>query len=471
MTSSDEMITALIKAGMDVARLNFSHGDHDFHRTLVNRVRAASTRLGKPVAILQDLQGPKMRTRDMEGDAIVLEDGARTTITTEEILGTAERFATGYAHLPKDVKAGSQILLDDGRVTLEVESVAGTEVHCRVVHGGKLGNRKGINLPGSRTSVDSPTPKDMQDVHFGADVGVDAVALSFVRSPNDVRRLRRELANTKTRPLVIAKIEKPQGVENLEGILDEADGVMVARGDLGVEMAPEKIPITQKQIVKAANKRGKIVIVATQMLESMMERNRPTRAEASDVANAVLDGADLVMLSGETAAGQFPRETVEMMDRIVREAEVSQLARYGITHTSLSTHAAQSYQNALSLSAVRACEELEARSLVVYTTSGRTARLVSDYRPAAPIIAFVHEPAMQRRLAFAWGVRAEIIPQQRDMEGLLKQIDTVLMEKKMVAAAETIVLLTKVPLTHHQRTNTVHVHMVGSLGTIPPRAD
>lgn len=457
-SASDEVLDKLIAAGMDVARLNFSHGDFDFHRGLVNRVRAAAARAKKPVAILQDLQGPKIRTRKMKGGEVELKVGAHTCITTEDIEGTKERFATQYTLLPKDVKPGDDILLDDGKITVRVLSVENdTEILCEVIYGGMLRSNKGINVPNGGLSAASLTEKDIRDVHFGAEVGVDAVALSFVRTGEDIRLLRKELALAKTRPIVIAKIEKQQGVENLDEILDEADGVMVARGDLGVEIPLEHVPIVQKHMIEEGLSRGKTVIVATQMLESMITSQRPTRAEASDVANAVLDGADMVMLSAETAAGEYPVDVVTTMSRIVRHSEESELAYYWRTHEGLETNVGQRVQNAVSLAGVQAAEQLQAKAIVIYTTSGNTARLVSGYRPNLPIIAFVPNAIEQRRLSFSWGVQSAVIPQASDLESLLSRINTTLQSDFGLEENDTVILLTKVPLVHAQRTNTVHV--------------
>lgn len=461
-SDSPEQVESLITSGLDVVRQNFSHGDYDFHRVILNRVRAAAGKLGKPVAIMQDLQGPKIRCGKMEDGEVLLEPGKKTVITTDEILGTAERFPTSYKLLPRDVNPGDPILLDDGNLTLHVIKVTDNEVHCEVVDGGPLRDNKGINLPRSKVSAPSMTPKDIRDAHFGAEVGFDAVALSFVRSRHDVRMLRRELAQAKSRPLIIAKLEKPQAIEQLEGILEEADGVMVARGDLGVEMPPEQVPMIQKTIVEEANRRGKIVIVATQMLESMIHNPRPTRAEASDVANAVLDGADAVMLSGETAVGRNPPGVVAMMDRIIVTAEQSHRARYARTADFIATHGAQDFQNAVSLAGVRATEELGAEAIVVYTTSGNTARLVSDYRPNVPVLALVPDAEQQRRLAFAWGVQTAIVPPPASPEELFVAIDQKVQELQVARPGDTVVVISKVPMTANQRTNSLHLHMVGT---------
>ncbi len=466
-SESPEAIEGLIRAGMDVARLNFSHGDHDFHRTLVNRIRAAASKVGKPVAILQDLQGPKIRAQKMEGGAVFLQEGARTTVTIDDCLGTAERFSTSYQALPKDVGPGELILLDDGNMTLKVLERGERDVLCEVIYGGLLKDKKGINLPNTKVSAPSLTEKDIRDAHFGAEVGVDAVALSFVRTRNDIRMLRRELAQTKSRPLIIAKLEKPQAIDQLEGILEESDGVMVARGDLGVEMPTEKVPTLQKMIVSQANRRGKLVIVATQMLESMITNPRPTRAEASDVANAVLDGADAVMLSAETASGKHPIRVVETMVRIVEEAENSPNAHY-VKMAFLAAQEAQDFQNAVSQAAVRASDELAAEAIVVYSTSGNTARLVSDYRPRVPILALVPSAVEQRRLAFTWGVLADAVDAVQTSDQLLELIDQRLGLRKLAQPGDTVAVLFKQPLQSSQRTNTLLLHVVGSRRTMPP---
>jgi pyruvate kinase len=461
-SDSSETIESLIHSGLDVVRQNFSHGDYDFHRVVLNRVRAAAGKLGKPIAVMQDLQGPKIRTGKMEGGEVQLVAGQRAIITTRETLGTAERFGTTYELLPRDVTAGDPILLDDGNLTLHVEKVTDDEVWCEVVDGGPLRDKKGINLPRSRVSAPSMTEKDIRDAHFGAEVGYDAVALSFVRTRHDVRTLRRELAQAKSRPLVIAKLEKPQAIDQLEGIIEEADGVMVARGDLGVEMPPEQVPMIQKTIIDEANKRGKLVIVATQMLESMINNPRPTRAEASDVANAVLDGADAVMLSGETAVGRNPPGVVDIMSRIIVAAEQSPRARYERTTDFLTTHGAQDFQNAVSLAAVRAADELGAEAIVCFTTSGATARLVSEYRPRIPIVALVPSLEHQRRLGFTWGVQTCVVDHPTTTEDLFVATDEAVAKLGIAQPGETVVVVSKVPMTANQRTNSLHLYMVGT---------
>lgn len=460
-SASEKAIENLVLAGMNVARLNFSHGDHAFYRAIVNRVRSVSARLSVPVGILQDLQGPKMRTGMMKNGSIELVTGARTIITTRNILGKADCFSTQFSSLAREAHAGDLILLDDGKISLRCISIkSDEEIVCEIMHGGILSCNKGINLPGRSLSTPSLTKKDIRDVHFGASAGVDAVALSFVRTVEDILTLRRELAVAKFRPLVIAKLEKQQAIENLSEILNESDGVMVARGDLGVELPPEQVPLIQKKVVAEAIRCGKTVIVATQMLESMTTEPRPTRAEASDVANAVLDGADMLMLSAETATGKFPFGAVKIMDRIIRQVEMGELASYWRTASGLSTDVGQRFQNAVSLAAVRASEQLGASAIAIYTTSGATATLVSDYRPETPIMAFVTSVTEQRRLCFVWGVEAEVLQHPKNTEDLWQEVNWRLIDSGRMQAGEIVVLLTKIPLEASQRTNALQIHTV-----------
>ncbi len=460
---SEDMIEALIKAGMNIARLNFSHGDHDFYRTLINRIRHVSARLNEPIAILQDLQGPKIRVGKMTDDAIMLVDGQKVIITIDEILGNAQEFSTPYLPIIDDVDSGDPVLLDDGKIALRCEAKESRRLICRVEQGGLLKSNKGINLPRSATSTESLTPKDIRDLNFGAHAGVDAVALSFVRSAHDVIKLRTELASTKTRPLIIAKLEKQQAIDDLENILRVSDGVMVARGDLGVEMPAENVPLVQKRIIERALIHGKTAVVATEMLESMITQIRPTRAEASDVANAVLDGADMLMLSAETAAGAHPIKTVNMMDKIVRHVEESNRASYWRTSQLVLQQEKRDIQNTMSLGAVQACEVLKASAIVMFSNSGATARMVSAYRPQKPIIAFVPDASVQRTLAFCWGVRAFVLKAPERSFDLLKNINSQLLEMGEFQPGERVIVLTKIPLRSKEHTNTVHVHTLKSI--------
>lgn len=454
----EETVEQLIQAGMNIARLNFSHGDHDFYRVLINRIRHVAARLNQPVAILQDLQGPKIRIGKVEHDGITLKDGEKTIITIKEILGTSQEFSSMYTAIVHDVNVGDPILLDDGKLVLRCEAKDAERLYCVIEQGGVLKSKKGINLPHSATSAESLTQKDIMDLHFGAHAGVDAVALSFVRSAQDVIQLRGELARTKTRPLIIAKLEKQQAIDDLENILKVSDGVMVARGDLGVEIPAENVPLIQKRIVERALSHGKTAVVATEMLESMITQIRPTRAEASDVANAVLDGADMLMLSAETASGAHPIKVVNMMQRIISHVEESNRASYWRTSKLVLQTEKRDIQNTMALGAVQACEILKASAIVMFSQSGATARMVSAYRPQKPIIAFVPNAVVQRTLSFCWGVRAFIMNAPDRTSVLLRDINNHLMAMDNFTAGERVIVLTKIPLNSQEHTNTVHIH-------------
>jgi len=437
-TSSPRRLRELVEAGVDVFRLNFSHGTHADHEAVFRRIRrlAASPRWN--VCVLQDLQGPKIRTgRLKDGVPVVLEPGARATITTREMAGDAECFSTSYRALPRDVGRGDRILLDDGLLELRVRSVADDEVRCEVVVGGLLGEHKGINLPGVLVSAPALTPKDRRDLKFGLKLGVDAVALSFVRRVADVAAVRRLVRRSGADAPVIAKIEQPEAVEELEAILDASDGVMVARGDLGVELPPEQVPVIQKRIIREANARGKPVITATQMLESMVRQPRPTRAEASDVANAIFDGTDAVMLSAETAVGKYPLGSVKMMTRIAEAAE-------SVARPERGPHCEErrlSVPAAVADAAERAAADLGASAIVILTLSGSTARLVAQRRPPCPIHAFSPAPQTCRRLAMVWGVEAHAIPMGNDTDALVANAERRLLRLDVVRKGDRIVLV------------------------------
>jgi pyruvate kinase len=450
-SSSPEVLEAMVRAGMDVARLNFSHGTYDEHRNRVEVLRAAAKRVGREVAILQDVQGPKIRLGRFEGGSATVVDGARVTVTTRAVLGTASVLPTPIKSLPKDVKKGDFILLDDGRVRLEVLRVEDPDVKCRVIVGGLLKDHKGLNLPGAIVSVPTITKKDRADLKFGQELGVDYVALSFVRSARDIHEARKLLHPSRT-PL-IAKIEKPQAVERLDEITDAADGVMVARGDLGVEMPLEKLPGIQKDMVRRVNARGGIVIVATEMLESMIEKPRPTRAEVTDVANAIFDGADAVMLSGETAAGKYPVQTVETMARIVLEAETQNLVhpRPWAHTTDISTGVAAA--------AVEAADRLGAAALIAYTESGRTARLISELRPKTPLFAFTPTHEIVRRMQLFWGVNGLVGPQLANTEKLIAWTKRMCGELKLAPKNSTVVIVAGQP-SGEGRTNLLTVRQL-----------
>lgn len=415
---SQEKIAQLIQAGVNVFRLNFSHGTHVSHRENIRKIRAASRETGMDVAILQDLCGPKVRVGMMRDNAIQLATGAETIITAKEVVGTPERFQTQYQELPRDVKPGERILLDDGQLELEVLSSDGEEIRARVVRGGVLKNHKGMNLPGVAISAPSVTPKDLEDLRVGIAEGVDFVALSFIRRPEDLEPVRRVLAECGCQARVIAKIEKPEAIDCIEEIVKRSDGVMVARGDLGIEMPIQRVPLIQKRLIRLANAHDRYVITATQMLESMTTNAIPTRAEVSDVANAIVDGTDAVMLSGETAAGFDPVGAVRMMSSIAVETE-RYLQRYPPAwdwQHALSTE--NPLQDALGHAALRLVEDLDAKAIVVSTRTGGTALFLSKARPFAPIIAFTPDEEAMRRLHLYWGVQPVFAPEVACREDL-----------------------------------------------------
>jgi pyruvate kinase len=402
--NSEPLLLELMQLGMDVARLNFSHGTHEEHARTIERLRKAAERLDRTICILQDLQGPKIRTGSLKDHKpVTIKAGANLTITPEDIEGDANVISTTFQTLAKEVHPGSRILLSDGLIELRVNRVRGTDVQCTVINGGVLGQHQGINLPGAALSIPALTKKDRKDLEFGLHHAVDMVALSFVRSPSDVLEAKQIIAGHASNVPVIAKLEKPQALDQLEAIFEAADGVMVARGDLGVEMPPEKVPVIQKRVIRRAAEWRKPVIIATQMLESMIEHPRPTRAEASDVANAVFDGTDAVMLSAETASGRYPREAVTMMAKIITEAECSMsdftYARQRRNHRGLSI------SETICESIAHAAEDLHMAAIAVFTETGGTARLVSKFRPRTAIYAFSSLAAVCNRMNLLWGVR------------------------------------------------------------------
>ena len=401
--NTEPMLLDLMRLGMDVARLNFSHGSHEDHAHNISRLRKAAEREGRTICILQDLQGPKIRTgRLKEHKPVAIVAGSRVTITPRDIEGDEKLISTTFQELAKEVKPGSRILLSDGLIELYVVRVKGDDVECGVVNGGELGEHKGINLPGAALSIPALTPKDRKDLEFGLKHGVDMVALSFVRSPGDVLDVKKIIQAHASHVPVIAKLEKPQALDQLEEIFDASDGVMVARGDLGVEMPPEKVPVIQKRVIRRSTDWRKPVIIATQMLESMIENPRPTRAEASDVANAVFDGTDAVMLSAETASGRYPREAVAMMSKIVVEAESSMgdftYARQRRESRRLSI------PETICESMAHAAQDLHMAAIAVFTETGTTPRLLSKYRPRTRIYAFSSVAAVCNRMNLLWGV-------------------------------------------------------------------
>jgi pyruvate kinase len=451
------ILKRLLEAGMDVARLNFSHGSHAEHLNCMQLLRATANKLGKTIAILADLQGPKIRTGSLAGGVpVVLRTGQNFTITTRKILGDSTRVSTIFLPLPREVHRGDRILLSDGLIELRVESVRLKDVKCSVVNGGALGEHKGINLPGVKLRVPALTPKDKADLKFALAQGVDYIAVSFVRRPEDVLLAKRLIRRAKKETPVIAKLEKPEAIENLEGILRVSDGVMVARGDLGVEMNPERVPVVQKNIIARAREFRRPVITATQMLESMTENPRPTRAEASDVANAIFDGSDAVMLSAETASGKYPVEAVSMMARIIEEAEVS-IPEFARPAPQEKLKVAETVAELV----CHASRELHMKWIVVFTHSGFTARLISRYRPLVPIAAFSPEAETRRRLALVWGVAPLGIPDLRKVDQLAEISEKRLLEEKLARKGDVIAIVAGTPMGVRGTTNFMKFHVIG----------
>ncbi len=458
-TDRGQVLRRLIRGGMDVARLNFSHGTRAEHVRRIERVRSEAGAAGRTVAILQDLQGAKLRVGPLASPVGVrLDAGREFVIAPGTFVGDATRVATTHSGLARDVKAGDRVLIDDGALELRVTGSRGRSLVTRVLRGGQLLPHKGMNFPGCALSAPALTPKDEQDLAIGLEHDVDFVALSFVRRPEDVKLLQRRIQAAHKRVAVIAKLEKPEAIRNLAGILAASDGVMVARGDLGVELSPEAVPLIQKSVIKQANAAGRIAITATQMLESMLHQRQPTRAEASDVANAILDGTDAVMLSGETAAGDFPVEALDMMLRITGAAERGN----GSLIPPRPDHAAVGFAHALSHAARQiAHDDLEVKALACYTTSGNTARLVSKDRPGLPIFAFTPHPHVQRQLALYWGVTPLSCPAMTDLEALVRVMDRQLLERKLLRAGDGVVVLAGAPLAFRHTTNSLRLHRVG----------
>jgi len=451
------MITRLMRAGMDVARLNFSHGNHERHAELISRLRNASSKLQKPIALVADLQGPKIRTGLLEGGLPVqLRSGQKFTISTGGEVGTSAGVSTSYRRLPREVKRGDRILLADGLIELRVRSAGQTEIVCDVSNGGELGEHKGINLPGVHLRVPALTPKDREDLAFALSQGANYIAVSFIRRGEDVRTVRAAIARAGSTTPIIVKLEKPEAIENLDEILTLTDGVMVARGDLGVEMSPERVPVVQKLVIARARDARRPVITATQMLESMIENPRPTRAEASDVANAVFDGTDALMLSAETASGRYPVEAVQMMDRIITEAEAN-IGQY----TRPAPHRLDVAETTAEL-ICHASEELQMKVIAVFTQTGPTARLVSKHRPRPPVVAFSPVQATRRMMSLYWGVLPRTIGPITSLEELEALAEKRLLEEGLVRKGDVVGIVAGTPFNVGGTTNFMKFHVVGT---------
>jgi pyruvate kinase len=455
-TASAEQVIALVESGMDVARLNFSHGAHADHATAYRLVREASDRTGHAVAVLADLQGPKIRLGTFADGPVEWVTGSQVVITVEDVAGTAERVSTTYKDLVNDVAAGDRLLVDDGNLALTVLAVDGHDVTCLVVEGGQVSNNKGLSLPGVAVSVPALSEKDEEDLRFALQLGVDFIALSFVRSPDDVELVREIMRQEDVEVPVIAKLEKPEAVERLDAIVEAFDGLMVARGDLGVELPLEQVPLVQKRAIQSARERNKPVIVATQMLESMITNSRPTRAEASDVANAVLDGADAVMLSGETSVGAYPIAAVRTMERIIDAVESDHAPVPEVVRRS------RSRSGAIVRAAKDVGEALDVKALATFTQTGETTRRLSALHPRQPLLAFTVDPRVRSRLALTWGVETFLVPQVSHTDDMVAQVDFSLLSIGRLKVGDRVVVVAGSPPNTVGSTNLIRVHEVGT---------
>jgi pyruvate kinase len=454
-TSSPERIRALVRAGMDVARLNFSHGEYSQHQEIYARVRAAADAEGRAVGILADLQGPKIRLGTFADGPQTWATGETVRVTTEDVVGTHDRVSTTYPGLADDVRPGESLLIDDGNVSVEVIDVEGRDVVCRVVEGGTVSDHKGISLPGTVVSVPAMSEKDEADLRFALGLRVDMIALSFVRSPADAELVHKIMDEYDARLPVIAKLEKPEAVDALEAIVLAFDAVMVARGDLGVELALEDVPLVQKRAVQIARENAKPVIVATQMLESMIHNYRPTRAEASDVANAVLDGADAVMLSGETSVGDYPIETVQTMARIVEAVESGPATVPAIQHVP------RTQRGVVTTAARDIGERLNARALVAFTRSGDTVRRLARLHTRLPVLAFTPIPEIRSQLTLSWGVETFLVGWEETTDAMIRRVDESILEIGRFAPGELVVIVAGSPPGTAGKTNLLRVHRLG----------
>ena len=460
-TTDPETIRRLVAAGMDVARMNFSHGSHEEHVERVERVRDAAQAEGKVVTILQDLQGPKIRVGDVQSGSVMLREGEEVEVTTTPAETTQDRIFIDYDSLIQDAREGERILIDDGLLELKVTGKHNSSLRAMVVEGGPLRSRKGVNLPDIRTSTPPMTEKDLKDLELGLELNVDAVALSFVQERSDVEALVHRINEKGKDPSVIAKIEKPQAVRNLDAILEVTDGIMVARGDLGIEMPMEEVPGTQKRLIRSGMGEAKPVITATQMLESMVEDPRPTRAEASDVANAVLDGSDAVMLSAETAIGDHPVRVVEAMNQIICQTEEYWYEqRRSLTMAPEQLERGENVTDSVSFTACRLAEQVGAEAVCCLTNSGATARAIARHRPSMPIYAFTDNQRVVAQLGLLWGTEAFYIPFQQDTDQGIARVHSVLHEHELVETGSKVVITVGMPLPARGRTNTVHVSSV-----------
>ncbi|WP_123054593.1 pyruvate kinase [Clostridium sp. JN-1] len=462
-SGNEEVLSKLIEAGMSVSRHNFSHGDHEEHKMRMDLVKKLRKKYNKPIAIMLDTKGPEIRTLNFAEGKVDLKEGDKFTVyCNEEVMGDNTKCSITYAGLCNDVKAGDSILIDDGLVGLEVETVEGNKIHCKVKNAGTVGNHKGVNVPGVSIDLPAMTEKDEDDLIFGCEQGVDMIAASFIRKAADVLAIRKILeANGGHDILIFSKIESQEGVHNIDEIIKFSDGIMVARGDMGVEIPMEKVPLVQKMIIEKCNKAGKPVITATQMLDSMIRNPRPTRAEASDIANAIFDGTDAIMLSGESANGKYPVEAAQTMARIAQAAE-SRLNYESILNKNKGMHI-QNVPNAISFATCTTAQELNASAIITATQSGHTARIVSKYRPACPIIAVTSSESVARKLALNWGVFAILTQKVDSTDELIEKSVEISLKTNYVKKGDLVVIAAGIPVSYSGTTNMLKVHIVGDI--------
>lgn len=459
-TMDDNVLKALMLEGMNVARLNFSHGDHEQHGKTLERIRTMRKSLGLPVASLLDTKGPEIRLCTFENGKITLERGQHFTLTTREIVGNQDIVGITYKELPQDVSTGMKILIDDGLIELDIEKITDTDIECIVANGGVISDRKGVNVPNTKLSMPFISKRDYEDIVFGIQQEVDYIAASFVRTAEDVHAIRKILKeHDGTQIRIIAKIENMQGVENINEIIAAADGVMVARGDMGVEIPMEDVPILQKKIIKRCITAGKTVITATQMLDSMMKNPRPTRAEATDVANAIYDGTSAIMLSGETAAGAYPIDSLKTMVRIAERAEedINYRNRFGQNNDSINMNVTTAISHATCTTAI----DLNAKAIITVTSSGRTARMISKYRPSCPIIACTISEVVWRQLSLNWGVIQVMLPRVDSLKNLFQSAAEAVQAEGYIEEGDLTVITASLPLGVSGNTNILKVHVAG----------
>ncbi|UOF92661.1 pyruvate kinase [Fodinisporobacter ferrooxydans] len=460
-SESVETLKKIMESGMDVARLNFSHGSYEEHSARIRNIRQAAAEVGKTVAIMLDIKGPKIRTGLVENGEVELLDGNTLILTTDEVTGTAERVSISYEGLPEDVAEGSIIRIDDGLIGLLVEKVVGNDIYCRITNGGTLKNRKGINAPGVKLRLPGVTEKDIADIRFGIEQGVDMIAASFVRKAADVLEIRKLFEEAGVELDIISKIEAQEGLDMLDEILAVSDGLMVARGDLGVEIPTEEVPLAQKLMIEKCNRVGKPVITATQMLDSMQRNPRPTRAEASDVANAIFDGTDAIMLSGETAAGRYPVEAVQTMAQIAERAERAIFTKE--VQRAAREKQSGSITNAISHAVERIADELDAKAIITPTHGGHTARMISKHRPGSPIVAVTSEERVARKLCVTWGVYPIVVKPTTTTDDLLETAVDAALTSGLVKRGDLVVITAGVPVGQPGTTNLIKVHTLGDI--------